>query len=163
MDPAVNLYYPPIPGIQHINRNDATYVDIIHTDGGGYGTPKLTGTADFYVNTGRRFQPGCPVGIFLIRSDNGESFEKLISDDNLSNECISFQIYVVIDELFNFGQKVCLRHLRRLLQQCSAIRLFRPKWATILQKRELRHFLLHREHSLKYFETGFCVECENLC
>ena len=71
LDPAANLYYPPIPGIQHLSRNDATYVDVIHTDSGGYGTSRLTGTADFFVNTGRRFQPGCPVGTFLIRSDNG--------------------------------------------------------------------------------------------
>ncbi|XP_037038706.1 phospholipase A1-like [Bradysia coprophila] len=72
LDPARALFYPYplVPGFRHINRNDATYVDIIHTDGGEYGTSRLTGTADFYVNTGRRFQPGCPFGVFLIGSEN---------------------------------------------------------------------------------------------
>ncbi len=111
MDPAANLYYPPIPGVQHINRNDATYVDIIHTDGGGYGTSKLTGTADFFANTGRRFQPGCPAGVFLIRSDNGKSFWKIVF---MIIQIMSefHQIYVVIVEQFIFGQKVYRRHLQ---------------------------------------------------
>lgn len=72
MDPAFPLYYPPIFGNQHISRNDATFVDIIHTDAGGYGTPKVTGTVDFWVNSGRRFQPGCPVGVFMFLSDTGK-------------------------------------------------------------------------------------------
>ena len=76
LDPALHLYYTPIAAIQHLSRSDANYVDIIHTDAGGYGTPRLTGTADYFVNTGRRFQPGCPVGAFLIRSDNGKRFRK---------------------------------------------------------------------------------------
>lgn len=77
MDPAFYLYYPPIFGVPHITERDADYVDIIHTDGGVYGTPRLTGTADFFVNTGRRFQPGCPVGRFVIRSDNGRMVNKI--------------------------------------------------------------------------------------
>lgn len=72
MDPAFPLYYPEIFGNQHISRNDATLVDIIHTDAGGYGTPKVTGTVDFWVNGGRRFQPGCPVGVFMFLSDTGK-------------------------------------------------------------------------------------------
>ncbi len=71
LDPAFPLYYPPIFGSEHISRRDATFVDIIHTDAGGYGAPKGTGTVDFWVNGGRRFQPDCPVGLFMFLSDDG--------------------------------------------------------------------------------------------
>lgn len=50
------------------------FVDIIHTDAGGFGAPKSTGTVDFWVNGGRRFQPGCPVGEFMFLSDDGTRF-----------------------------------------------------------------------------------------
>lgn len=66
--------YTLINGYQHINANDADYVDIIHTDAGGHGTPTSTGTVDFWVNGGIRIQPGCPIAIrFRTRSDNGKS------------------------------------------------------------------------------------------
>lgn len=58
LDPAFPGYYPPILGTQHINRNDATFVDIIHTNAGTAGSPKATGTVDFWVDGGRK-QPGC--------------------------------------------------------------------------------------------------------
>jgi hypothetical protein len=43
----------------HIDKNDATMVDIIHTDAGLIGTSKSTGTIDFWPNSGKRHQPGC--------------------------------------------------------------------------------------------------------
>lgn len=39
--------------------NDADFVDVIHTDGGGYGAPSRSGHADFWPNEGRAKQPGC--------------------------------------------------------------------------------------------------------
>lgn len=36
------------------------FVDIIHTDGGIYGTTERSGTADFYPNGGRAM-PGCAI------------------------------------------------------------------------------------------------------
>lgn len=41
-----------------ISRNDAEYVQIIHTNAGKYGTTKSHGHADFYPNAGRK-QHGC--------------------------------------------------------------------------------------------------------
>lgn len=181
MDPAFNLYYPPIAGVQHINRNDATYVDIIHTDGGGYGTPKLTGTADYFANTGRRYQPGCPVGVFLIRSDNGKWFgifffwensNKMSEDSRIGANshiktirtwCLPkmsefYQIYAVIVEQFVFGRKVFRRHLQHLLQQCSEIRLFQAKWVTSLWIRESLFFLSTQQRLL----FDYCFVCTEL-
>ena len=45
----------------HLDRNDADFVDIIHTDGGRLGFPIPLGHADFYPNGGRRRQPGCNI------------------------------------------------------------------------------------------------------
>lgn len=62
LDPAGPMFFPDLPMIMpddHLSENDAHFVDIVHTDTGGYGYPLTTGTADFYVNSGYRFQPGC--------------------------------------------------------------------------------------------------------
>lgn len=62
LDPAGPLFFPDLPMIlpeNHLSEDDATFVDIVHTDTGGYGYPLQTGAADFYVNSGYRFQPGC--------------------------------------------------------------------------------------------------------
>lgn len=40
---------------------DATWIDVIHTDMGGYGTLTSMGTAEYYVNGGTRPQPGCNI------------------------------------------------------------------------------------------------------
>lgn len=76
LDPAFPEYYPSVlfaivGAAQAINANDAVMVDIIHTDGGGYGTPFSTGSVDFWVNGGHRFQPGCPVGVYPLLSPQG--------------------------------------------------------------------------------------------
>lgn len=42
-----------------LNKNDAKFVDIIHTDRGIIGAPISSGHADFYPNGGRRPQPRC--------------------------------------------------------------------------------------------------------
>lgn len=67
LDPANPLFY--LPGC-YLTRNDATWVDVIHTDMGGYGTLTAMGTADYYVNGGTRPQPGCKfLGLPLSDAD----------------------------------------------------------------------------------------------
>lgn len=66
LDPAGLLFFPDLPQVipeNHLLENDAHFVDIVHTDSGGYGYPLPTGAADFYVNGGLRFQPGCGTDI----------------------------------------------------------------------------------------------------
>ncbi|XP_055911895.1 phospholipase A1-like [Eupeodes corollae] len=43
---------------ERLTKDDANYVEIIHTNAGGYGFEEPIGHADFYVNYGN-FQPGC--------------------------------------------------------------------------------------------------------
>lgn len=57
LDPASPLFYQF--NAEHISSNSARQVDVIHTDGGGYGAFPKTGTSDFYPNGGLRPQPGC--------------------------------------------------------------------------------------------------------
>lgn len=58
LDPAYPGFYPPILA-SPMSFKDAKFVDIIHTDGGGYGTPTRVGHADFWPNGGQAKQPGC--------------------------------------------------------------------------------------------------------
>lgn len=59
LDPAFPGFYALLIGPQPINKMDASFVDIIHTDAGIAGTPFNTGSVDFWPNDGRRPQPGC--------------------------------------------------------------------------------------------------------
>ncbi|XP_023288767.1 pancreatic triacylglycerol lipase-like, partial [Orussus abietinus] len=64
LDPAYPGFYQL--DAEHLERNDARFVDVIHTDGGVYGVLQSTGTADFFANGGKRPQPGCAlIGIPL--------------------------------------------------------------------------------------------------
>lgn len=58
LDPAYPLYYD-LGDNEELNKNDAKFVDIIHTDKGICGGPISTGHADFYPNGGGRPQPMC--------------------------------------------------------------------------------------------------------
>lgn len=58
LDPAYPGFYPPLLGAP-ISPSDAQFVDVVHTDGGGYGTPARSGHADFWPNEGGAKQPGC--------------------------------------------------------------------------------------------------------
>ncbi|XP_068676124.1 inactive pancreatic lipase-related protein 1-like [Montipora foliosa] len=52
-----------------LDKNDATFVDVIHTDAGFAGTTLNMGDADFYPNGGHK-QPGCP---FVNIQDLGDT------------------------------------------------------------------------------------------
>lgn len=47
------------PESQHLSKNDAVFVDSVHTDAGILGYPLENGHADFYPNGGTSTQPGC--------------------------------------------------------------------------------------------------------
>lgn len=49
-----------LPDVPSLSRDDADFVDVIHTDGGFYGFLTSVGHVDFWPNHGRRVQPGCP-------------------------------------------------------------------------------------------------------
>lgn len=71
LDPAFPTFYPSL-GTAAVNKNDAKFVDIIHTDAWLYGIPISSGHADFWPNSGKTLQPGCPRrGMILSLSDNG--------------------------------------------------------------------------------------------
>lgn len=64
LDPADPLFTGK-PINRRLNRDDATFVDVIHTDARefavtkGYGTREMVGDVDFFPNGGE-YQPGCP-------------------------------------------------------------------------------------------------------
>ncbi|KOB76724.1 Vitellogenin [Operophtera brumata] len=58
LDPAFPAFYPDGVMMEHVSAKDAEFVDVIHTDAGGYGAPVRTGTADFWPNGGKSTQPG---------------------------------------------------------------------------------------------------------
>jgi len=57
LDPA-SLYFTNVNNDARLDRSDARYVDVIHTDAGFFGTSKKGGHSDFFPNGGSR-QPGC--------------------------------------------------------------------------------------------------------
>ncbi|CAG4985811.1 unnamed protein product [Colias eurytheme] len=64
LDPARPLFeLPQMPDIYCLNKDDAEFVDIIHTAGGTYGYAASHGHADFFPNKGTPNQPGCQTGI----------------------------------------------------------------------------------------------------
>ena len=71
LDPA-GPYFGGRNAALHLDRSDAKYVDVIHTDLGFAGTPLTVSDIDFFPNGGRT-QPGCPIfpnlsGEFGIRN-----------------------------------------------------------------------------------------------
>ncbi|XP_021182347.3 pancreatic lipase-related protein 2 isoform X3 [Helicoverpa armigera] len=82
LDPAFPAFYPDGVVMEHVNAKDAEFVDVIHTDAGGYGAPVRTGTADFWPNGGKSIQPGCP------------RFAPIpLSDDNLCSHWRSWRFF----------------------------------------------------------------------
>lgn len=70
LDPAFPLFYTGVGMAKHVNRHDAEFVDVMHTDAWIYGAPTSTGTADFWPNAGKTLQPGCPKRNYRMLSDN---------------------------------------------------------------------------------------------
>lgn len=70
LDPANPPFFPSLI-YTPLNKNDAKFVDIIHTDARLYGAPVSTGTVDFWPNGGITLQPGCPFRFFIPLTDNG--------------------------------------------------------------------------------------------
>lgn len=60
-DPAGPLFDSPIlvPQQNRLDKDDAIFLDVIHTDAGNYGMHHSIGHVDFYPNGGKRIQPGC--------------------------------------------------------------------------------------------------------
>ena len=100
LDPAGPLFEMTEPPVR-IDKSDADFVDIIHTNGGldnGFlGMNRAVGHADFYPNGGRQ-QPGCGVNfscshsaayLFYIDSikNNGCSFLPCDSDNYSDGNC----------------------------------------------------------------------------
>ena len=61
LDPA-SLYFTNVKEVVRLDPGDAKYVDVIHTDAGGFGTSRKVGHIDFFPNGGSR-QPGCVLNI----------------------------------------------------------------------------------------------------
>jgi len=57
LDPAYPLFWISFLS-RRIGKNDAKFVDIIHTNGGRLGMPDVLGHIDFFPNGGKQ-QPGC--------------------------------------------------------------------------------------------------------
>ncbi|XP_011645183.1 LOW QUALITY PROTEIN: lipase member H-like [Pogonomyrmex barbatus] len=108
LDPANPIFYPP--GC-YLTRNDASWVDVIHTDRGGYGTPTSMGTADYYVNGGTRPQPDC---IFLGLP---------LSDADLCSHQRSVMLYVKSKlQPTKFTAAECSSYFHYILNNCPRIR-----------------------------------------
>ncbi|KAJ1522219.1 hypothetical protein ONE63_002527 [Megalurothrips usitatus] len=58
LDPALPGYN--VPGFPNLTRDDAVFVDVIHTDAGVFGYNEACGDIDVWPNSGSPLQPGCP-------------------------------------------------------------------------------------------------------
>lgn len=91
LDPALPLFsLDDVNG--RISANDATYVEIIHTNGGLLGFFDPLGQADFYPNGGRS-QAGCILDIAGICAHNRVVdfyAESIISSNFRATRCFSF-------------------------------------------------------------------------
>ncbi|XP_037903870.1 lipase member H-A-like isoform X2 [Hermetia illucens] len=70
LDPAFPGFYGPF--LKHITKDDAEFVDVIHTDAWIYGAPASTGTVDFWPNSGSALQPGCPTRHDIFQLDEND-------------------------------------------------------------------------------------------
>ncbi|XP_063229934.1 pancreatic triacylglycerol lipase-like [Bacillus rossius redtenbacheri] len=91
LDPA-EPYFQGMPSIVRLDPSDASFVDVIHTDGKsifllGYGMSQPCGHIDFYPNNGKE-QPGCdltetPLPLTLIREGIEEASRVLVACNHI--------------------------------------------------------------------------------
>uniref|UniRef100_A0A1B6E9K6 Lipase domain-containing protein n=1 Tax=Clastoptera arizonana TaxID=38151 RepID=A0A1B6E9K6_9HEMI len=61
LDPAGPLFDTESPITQRLTSDDADTVHVVHSDRGWLGTNRDDGHANFYINDGKRTQPGCSI------------------------------------------------------------------------------------------------------
>ncbi|CAG9812274.1 unnamed protein product [Chironomus riparius] len=79
-----------VTGFDSISKDDAKYVQIIHTNGGRLGVEKRAGHSDFFVNGGNE-QPGCLTDICHHRR-SWVYFQESVREDEIfmSRQCDSY-------------------------------------------------------------------------
>ncbi|XP_061730035.1 pancreatic triacylglycerol lipase-like isoform X1 [Cydia pomonella] len=94
LDPARALFEGSLGVRAGLDRKCARFVDIIHSDPGGYGTTTSTGTVDFWPNYAGSggTQPGCPNGDFdmfspeeYLDDSNSEFAEYYLTSEQIQN------------------------------------------------------------------------------
>ncbi|OXA44689.1 putative endothelial lipase [Folsomia candida] len=87
LDPAGPLYYPSHPD-WNIDKSDASFVDIYHSNAGFYGESTLGGHVDFILNNGHA-QPECNVITDLLTCSH--SFSVYLFADSFKNAYVACQ------------------------------------------------------------------------
>lgn len=79
LDPARALFEGTLTVQAGLDRTCAKFVDIVHSDPGGYGTSLPAGTVDFWPNYSGPggVQPGCPAGDYDMFSPEGKDIREL--------------------------------------------------------------------------------------
>ncbi|XP_032670705.1 pancreatic lipase-related protein 2 isoform X2 [Odontomachus brunneus] len=113
LDPAYPLYMDT--GDEgHLTWADATFVDVIHTDGGHFGFPNPLGHVDFYPNGGSRRQPGCD-----LRSIVRMGFRRLINQYITCGHNRAWRYYSEsLDNPYGFPASHCPRWRADILANC---------------------------------------------
>ncbi|XP_063708701.1 lipase member H-like [Culicoides brevitarsis] len=108
LDPAGPLFSIHDPD-KRLDKNDAEYVEVIHTDGGMQGFSEPLGTADFYPNWGVK-QPGCGAEINSACNHVTAAYywgESLITEKGFwGHLCDSYENIWKKNCTFNGGKKV---------------------------------------------------------
>uniref|UniRef100_A0A1I8AM64 Lipase domain-containing protein n=1 Tax=Steinernema glaseri TaxID=37863 RepID=A0A1I8AM64_9BILA len=92
-----NRFYKPVPAEERLDRNDADYVEVLHTSGddfmyAGAGSPFQFGDVDFYANGGEH-QPGCQIEYYKFFTFDTENMNGLHLQDLLSSASVQTVSY----------------------------------------------------------------------
>lgn len=105
LDPA-GLFFNP-KSTAFLTKQDAEFVDVIHTDGGIYGTTAAVASADFYPNDGVRAQSGCSAWTFPFSLTLSGAYAIYFSKPKLIFLTqFLLQIYAVIRDQWLTGARV---------------------------------------------------------